>query len=147
MLKDKHDQCETEQSGAAPPNANVIKVRVEKRSENGKEYECDILPDDHQSGPYVSNNVITLPNKGGPFRIKYRLVNLDWNTADPFWSKKSGCPNGKGNDEEQIFLQPPNGREMAILDLNEGDKCQIHYRMNFQGGYFCDPIVDNGGNN
>ena len=129
------------------PNAGLIKVAVKKKpgSPGTGEIQCTIKPESG-SNPYVADNVINLPENGGAFRIQFRLEGLDWNHNEPFYSSQAGCPDHKTNDDTQIFLQAPNGKFLTILNLNGGAACQIHYRMNFTGGIWCDPILNNGGN-
>jgi hypothetical protein len=125
-----------------------IKIKVKKKGVvSGKEIECDILPDDPGSNGYVTGNKIKLPKDDGPFRIQFKLDGLEWDEDNPFNTSRNGCPpaGGKTNDDAQIFLQPATQNSLTILNLNDGDECQIHYRMNFADGTYCDPIMDNGG--
>jgi hypothetical protein len=133
------------QTLAGKDNASPIKVHVHKVSQTGQKVECQILPDAGYEH-YVSNNEINLTENGGPFRIEFRLEDpLEWDGADPMNTSQAGCPGKHTNDDQQIFLQSPNGKFLTILNLNGGDPCTIHYRMNFLDGSYCDPIMNNGG--
>lgn len=125
----------------------MIKALVREVDRTGDEIICEILPDGGSSATYVRNNLITLPAGEGPFRIRFRLEGLAWDPDHPIATAKGKCPAGKkANENEQIFFQLPNDRDLTIINLNAGDACQVHYRMNFDDGTYCDPIMDNGGN-
>jgi hypothetical protein len=146
MTEDMRRPGHSEHQGLAnKDNATAVKVHVRKTGENGHQIQCEILPDPGSEG-YVSNNEINLTPNGGPFRIQFRLEDpLDWDTAEPINTSQAGCPGKHTNDDQQIFLQSPNGKFLTILNLNGGDPCTIHYRMNFADGTYCDPIMNNGG--
>lgn len=153
MDDDRHTPALSEQglkhsAAVGKPTAKLIKVKVTKTGGSGNNVDCTIEPDDPGSGPYVSGNKIGLPNNNGPFRIQFRLTNVDWDPNNPFTTRVNNCPSpgAKTNYDEQIFLQSPNGKSLTILNLNGLDPCEIHYRMNFSDGTSCDPIMDNGGN-
>jgi len=126
-----------------------IKVLVTPNGgSNGKQIDCDLAPGDNASRPYVTKDKVTLTKDEGPFRIEFELDGLYWDEDNPFnTSRAAGCPPGnkKTNDNEQIFLQPANGRSLVVLNLNDGDACRIQFRMNFADGTYCDPILENGG--
>jgi hypothetical protein len=147
-MGNEQSQGTAQQPGAAtaPGGPKTIAVVVKEVSRSGHNVTCSIQPDNGASAPYVSNDTITLPEREGPFRIRFRLDGLDWDSAEPMATRRGGCPQGKkGNDNEQIFLQPPVKREMTIVNLNAGEPCTIHYRMNFTNDDYCDPIMINRG--
>ena len=130
------------------PNATVIDVLVAKTGTGShpNEITCSITGKPG-SEHYVTGNKISLPSFAGPFEIKFQLAgDLDWQDHDAFNTQKGNCPPRGTHCKDQIWLQPPNGKELSILNLNGGQKCKVHYRMNFADGTYCDPIMDNGGN-
>jgi hypothetical protein len=115
---------------------------------HGHEIECELEPGDNASRPYVTKDTIRLTKDEGPFRVQFLLDDLEWDEDNPFnTTRAAGCPpaGAKTNDDEQIFLQPANGKSLTVLNLNDGDACKIRFRMNFADGTYCDPIMDNGG--
>ena len=144
----KADEGRSRHFARGGPNAGVIEVLVTKTGDGQKPNEilCSITPK-RGSEHYVNNNTITLPGYGGPFEVIFDLVEpLEWQESDPFDSQKGTCPPRGGSCTDQIWLQPPNGSSLSVLNLNGGSPCEVHYRMNFADGTWCDPIMDNGGN-
>ena len=130
------------------PNAGLIEVWVEMLGPGPgtNEVLCSITPKPG-SVHHVSKNKISLPSYGGPFQIKFELKSpLDWETSDPFDTQEGTCPERGSHCNDQIWMQSPNGKTLSILNLNGGSRSEIHYRMNFANGTWCDPIMDNGGN-
>jgi len=127
---------------------NSVKIRVEPDGgPKGKDQKCHIKDDGgtHPSAK-VKDNKITLDAKAGPFIIEFKLTgNLDWAEKNPFLVKKGECPGEGEFEREQIWIQPPDGKKLTVLDLNSGKGCELHYRMNFADGTSCDPIIENGG--
>lgn len=148
MFDEAEEKGRSRQINPGDPNAGLIKVWVEKTGAGPEPNEilCSITPKPG-SEHYVSHDKIELPSYGGPFAIEFELrPPLDWQAADPFDTHKGSCPPRGDNCNDQIWQQSPSGKNLTILNLNGGSKCEIHYRMNFSDGSWCDPIIDNGGN-
>lgn len=113
------------------------------------EVPCDIK-DAGSSGGRVEGNKIKLDDGEGPFCIQFVLDNdLEWATnGDPIWIQKDACPQDACSVPDQIWVDktPKNGI-LTIMNMNVGDRCELHYRLNFTDGRFCDPIIENGGGN
>ena len=112
------------------------------------EVPCDVTAIGNPGGGSVQNNKIKLDPTEGPFCIQFDLDNrLDWD-ADPIWIKKNNCPNNASSEPDQIWVDntPDNG-VLTIMNMNVGGPCELHYRLNFTGGRYCDPIMENGGGN
>lgn len=138
----------TKEIAPGSSNATNIEVWVKKTGDGKKPNEiiCSITPK-AGSEHYVSNDTITLPSFTGPFQITFDVVEpLEWQDHDPFNTEKGNCPARGGTCKDQIWLQPADGSELSVLNLNSGQKCKVHYRMNFADGTWCDPVMDNGGN-
>lgn len=118
--------------GAVPPTGEVL---------------CDIDPISVGGGK-VQNNKISLDAREGPFCIQFKLDNsLDW-SSDPIWVQLDDCPDTSCSEPDQIWVEKtPKNKILTILNMNVGNPCELHYRLNFTGGRFCDPIMDNGGGN
>ena len=97
----------------------------------------------------VKQQIIELDATKGPFRIKFKLKDwLEWREGDPFWIIKDSCPTNEDVDHQQIWLdKKPTGKTITIVDMNVDAACALHYRLNFEGNVFCDPIIENGGGN
>lgn len=148
MLDDPKTKGRSREINQGDPNAGLIQVWVTKTGTGPQqnEIQCSVTPKPG-SEHYVNGNRIGLPSYGGPFAVEFELKSpLDWQATDPFDTQKGTCPQRGTNCNDQIWLQPPNGRKLTILNLNGGSRCEVHYRMNFADGSWCDPIMDNGGN-
>ena len=120
-------------TGAIPPTGDVP---------------CNITAIGAPGGGSVQNNKIKLDATEGPFCIQFELDKaLDWDT-DPIWIKKNKCPKSAGGEPDQIWVDPtPEDGVLTIMNMNVGNACELHYRLNFTAGRFCDPIMENGGGN
>lgn len=149
MLDDpKSNEGQSRQINPGDSNASLIEVWVTKESAGSKPNEiiCSITPKPG-SEHYVADDEINLPSYGGPFQVTFELKPpLNWQASDPFDTQKGTCPARGGNCSDQIWQQPPNGKTLSILNLNGGSRCDVHYRMNFDDGTWCDPVMNNGGN-
>lgn len=113
------------------------------------EIECDLRPlGNANHGRLKSNGDIELDQGHGPFCIQLTLKGLEWQDKDPLWVRQGQCPDSAQVASQQIWLdRKPNGKTMILLNMNVGEACDLHYRMNFKGDYYCDPIMKNGGGN
>lgn len=100
-----------------------------------------------QHGRLVGQD-IELDSQQGPFVIKFELDNsLDWDANDPFWIRQGSCPGSKQIDNKQIWAGDAKGKSVTIMDMNVDAPCTLKYRMNFDDGTYCDPVIENGGGN
>lgn len=136
--------------GSSGVRFHTIKVKVTPRGAIPPtgEVACDIDPNGPVGGGKVQNNKISLDAGEGPFCIQFKLDNsLDWD-ADPIWVQLNTCPTGQCSEPDQVWVdKTPENRVLTIMNMNVGGACELHYRLNFTGGRFCDPIMDNGGGN
>jgi hypothetical protein len=109
--------------------------------------DCTLQAKGSINGGKVSNNQIELDQSAGPFCIRLKLKDwLEWRQDDPLWVAKDDCPHSAQVDHQQIWLNKnPHDNTIEFLDMNVGDRCTLHFRMNFAGNVHCDPIIDNGG--
>lgn len=116
-------------------NATPIKCELKELRTSGK-------------GGLQSDKIVLDPGEG-PFCIELKLDgSLDWDQAEPLWIQEGACPGSNQIASQQIWLdRKPNGKTITLLNMNVGNPCELHYRMNFSEGYYCDPIMQNGGGN
>jgi len=109
--------------------------------------ECTLQQKGSSNGGKLEGNRIVLQQFAGPFCIRLKLKGwLQWRANDPLWVAKDNCPKIAGVDHDQIWLDKnPKNDTIVLLDMNFGDACTLHYRMNFEGNVHCDPIMENGG--
>ena len=141
-----------EETLASTVKFHAIKVKV--RPANGipptGEVACDITVVGNSSGGKVENNKITLDRGEGPFCLQFDLDHsLEWATdVDPIWLQKDSCPDNACSVPDQIWVdKTPRKGVLTIMDMNVGDGCELHYRLNFTEGRYCDPVIENGGGN
>jgi hypothetical protein len=131
-------------AGPIPITVNVTPVE-----RDGNVVMCDIT-EVPPTGGYVIGGVIFLPDgPGDSFQINFDLQPgngvVGWDTQNPFWSRNGGCPRGKGNSP-QLNPGAPVGNRLTVnaARLPGPGKNVEHYRLNFNGGRYCDPIIING---
>jgi hypothetical protein len=109
--------------------------------------DCILSQQGSSKGARLHGDRIVLDEFAGPFCIRLKLKGwLKWRDGDPLWITRDNCPSRAAVDHEQIWLDKnPKNDTIVLLDMNVGDACTLHYRMNFQGNVHCDPIMDNGG--
>jgi len=109
--------------------------------------DCILTQQGSSKGAKLQGDRIVLDEFGGPFCIRLKLKGwLKWRAGDPLWITRDNCPSSPAVDHEQIWLDKnPKNDTIVLLDMNVGDACTLHYRMNFEGHVHCDPIMDNGG--
>ena len=130
---------------------HALKVRVTPVGEipDTGPVECDITSPGGGNGWKVEDNEIHLEKAEGPFCIQFDLDNdLDWDVDDPIWIQEDICPEGACPRPDQIWIfKNPRRELLTIMDMNVGDGCRFKYRLNFTDGRYCDPVIENGGNN
>ena len=109
--------------------------------------ECTLQQKGSSNGGKLDGDRIVLDQYAGPFCVRLKLKGwLNWRAGDPLWVAKDNCPTSAQVDHEQIWLyKNPKNDTIVLLDMNVGDACTLHYRMNFEGNVHCDPIMSNGG--
>ncbi len=143
------------ENGDATLTSNVkfhaMKVRVTPTGPAlpSGEIPCDITYPGHGNGGTVKDNRIILKKGEGPFCLQFDLQGLDWATdEDPIWVQEGTCPTGACSPPEQVWVwKEHKDRVATMMDMNVGDQCELHYRLNFANGQFCDPVIENGGGN
>ena len=130
---------------------HTIKVNVTPRGSipPAGEVPCDITLQGG-SGGKVDRNKIELDAGEGPFCIQFDLDrSLQWDTTgEPIWIWRDECPKWECHDRSQIWVdKPPKNGVLTIMNMNVGAPCELHYRLNFAGDRYCDPIIENGGGN
>jgi len=129
---------------------HAIKVKVtpkEPVSPSG-EVPCDVSAPGGGNGWKVEHNKIELDPTEGPFCIQFDLdKSLDW-ASDPIWIQKDSCPMSSCSEPDQVWVdKTPEKGVLTIMNMNVGNRCQLHYRLNFTGDRYFDPIIENGGGN
>jgi hypothetical protein len=111
--------------------------------------DCQLLEISTSGKGHLKSGKIELEQGEGPFCIQLKLAGaLDWDTRDPLWIEEGQCPGSSKVASQQIWVdRTANKKAVTLLNMNVGSPCELHYRMNFSDGYFCDPIMSNGGGN
>jgi hypothetical protein len=94
--------------------------------------------------------VVSLPAKGGPYLIHFTIQgpNSVKFAADPIAVQAGSKPTGAGLDPQIAAVLPSaDGRELFVLDKNDGNGTHLYYKLSFTGHGTLDPIIDNGGGN
>jgi hypothetical protein len=114
------------------------------------EVACNLTVLGNTGGGKVTGNNIELDHAKGPFALQFDLDrSLDWATSgDLIWLLEGSCPMDVCPVPNQIWIDnTPRNRVLTIMDMNTGPKCELHYRLNFTDGRYCDPVIENGGGN
>ena len=125
-----------------------IDITVTPTGGAGPNVECDI------TGPadYVTDHAIFLPLNSGDFEIYFTLdpgpQSLSWN-ANPFAAHVGKCPKGPtpppNQPQGQFTPDAPNGSVLRVQATGQSKRSVAFYKLNFNGGNSCDPIIINGG--
>jgi len=145
-----HDIEENTVASSVKFHAIKVKVTPSGPALPTGEIPCDIRAVGNPSGGKVNNNRIELDRGEGPFCLQFDLDHsLNWTSeGDPIWVRQNECPMNASYVPDQIWIDktPKNG-VLTIMDMNVGDHCTLHYRLNFANGQFCDPVIENSGGN
>jgi hypothetical protein len=94
--------------------------------------------------------VVSLPAKSGPYLVHFTIQgsnNIKFATA-PIAVQAGSKPTGPGVDPQiAAYLPSKDGKELFVLDKNDGNGVQLFYQLSFNGHASLDPIIDNGGGN
>jgi hypothetical protein len=135
-------------SGSSSLETIVIEVSPNGPPDGNGERQCTLTQ--RSAGPHgrLNGQDVELDPTYGPFLIKFELDNsLDWDSNNPFWIRRGSCPGSKYVDHKQIWSGGAKGKVVTIMDMNVDAPCTLRYRMNFDDGTYCDPIIENGGGN
>ena len=119
-----------------------IAVTVTPIAQHGNNVDWNI------AGPpaYVTDNAIFLPAGVGEFDITFTLPTataLTWR-ASPFANGAGRCPVPGGGPSGQFSVTNVTAKTMTVHSTDPGRRGVAHYRLNFNGGATCDPIIING---
>ena len=123
-----------------------IDITVTPTGGAGPNVECDI------TGPpdYVTDHAIFLPLDSGDFEIYFTLdsKSLSWNT-NAFGAHVGKCPKGPtpppNQPQGQFTPDAPNGSVLRVQATGQSKRSVAFYKLNFNGGNSCDPIIMNAG--
>ena len=123
-----------------------IDITVTPTGGAGPNVECDI------TGPpdSVTDHAIFLPLDSGDFEIYFTLdsKSLSWNT-NAFGAHVGKCPKGPtpppNQPQGQFTPDAPNGSVLRVQATGQSKRSVAFYKLNFNGGNSCDPIIINGG--
>lgn len=145
-----HGNGEPEVASTVKFHAIKVKVTPTGPSLPTGEIPCEIRAVGNTSGGKVEDNKIKLDREEGPFCLQFDLDHsLEWAAdGDLIWIMEDECPTSASYVPEQIWIDktPKNG-VLTIMDMNVDDRCELHYRLNFADGHFCDPVIENSGGN
>jgi len=130
-----------------------INVDVTPMLRNGNSIFCEIDPTPGTPRRFVKGGFIKLP-RGGQYEIIFHLMAgdvgpLQFDTEDPFCSDSSTCPalgaqNGQYSNPRVTSSNPLGVDDTLSVDAAPAPpKNAVHYRLNFNGGAYCDPIIIN----
>jgi len=114
-------------------------IEVEPVSVNGKAVECKITGDD------VADDAIFLGLNQG-YDLTFKLVNagsLVFHQAKPFCNQKGKCPPELpgGSAHNPYSVTPISPTSIAVHCSPVNLRQVAHYRLNFDDGSSCDPII------
>lgn len=127
---------------ANPRNSTTSVTVTANQVLNGTDVECDF------SGPGIHDNAIFVDDAAST-TLAFTLVdntgqNLQFDTSNPFNNQSGHCPKNAGNPKKPCGLEnppAPTGSSFTMkIDPTNG-RAVSYYRLNFQGGLSCDPII------
>jgi hypothetical protein len=117
-----------------------VTVTVTPQATNGTEVVCNF------SGSAVTDDAIFL-NKNEPYDLTFNLVNgpggsYAFSTSTPFCNQSNHCPAPNAPIKSPYSLnQNPTANSISVHVDPVPSRAVTHYRLNFNGGYSCDPII------
>lgn len=139
--------------GGKDVTSNVtIDVDVTPVTAGGQIVLCDLAATPGGSGgTYVTDGVLFLSD-GNTYQLNFHLKSgplgqFTWDN-DPFWAKKSKCPDKSGMPNGQFPSAPTvAGLVMSVGANGVPGKSAIHFRLNLKDpanqSVYCDPIIVN----
>jgi hypothetical protein len=116
-------------------------VTVKPLSVNGNDVECDIL------GPDVTDDAIFL-QQNQDYDITIKLVpgpagSYKFHQTKPFCNRNAKCPPALpgGNALPPFSAQRVSDTELLISAAKVNGRAVAHYRLNFDNGQTCDPVI------
>jgi hypothetical protein len=99
------------------------------------------------TAPYVqSNGNITGLQQGQSYDITFTLAGANgvnsWRSNNPFANQVGSCPTpGQGASSPFSVNSNPSATSMTIHMDSQSSSSTTQYRLNFNGSYYCDPII------
>jgi len=109
---------------------------------------CEIDPSHGTPGRFVKGGFIKLP-AGGQYEVIFHLQEgdvpgLEFDTSDPFCSDSNTCPALGAHDGQYSNPRVTAPTTLSVDATPAHPRNVVHYRLNFDGGAYCDPIIING---
>lgn len=123
---------------STPVNVTVTPIGV-----TGHEVDCEL------DGPaeYMIDNALCLPNTAD-YEITFQLVPAHGVTAfasrRPFCNQRNRCPPPTGGNAAPPYRLIDNNGAAITVHLEPVRKGLSHFRLKFNDGLSCDPIIING---
>jgi hypothetical protein len=121
-------------------NLMTMTVTVTPQATNGTEVDCNF------SGTGVEDDTIWLDLNQG-YDITFNLVNgpggsYSFDTSTPFCNQSNRCPSANAPIKKPYSLKPnPTANSITVHVDEFKSRAITHYRLNFAGGFSCDPII------
>ena len=128
---------------------NIIVTVTPGNPRPDKEVPCQLVIAPPQ---YGVDNALWLDDPTQAYKVTFNLVGgvaRPWSQHGaggnpPFCNTTGQCPNAAAGPQNG-FIVTPGGPNTITVDIPPqgaaGYKAVQHYRMNFDGGYTCDPII------
>lgn len=125
----------------------TITIDVTFVTGNGPNVVCDITGDP----TYVTNNAIFLPLASDTdyilnFTFHPGTSGLSWNSS-AFGADVGQCPHRPppppGTQQGQFIAGAPIGNVLQVIAAGQPCRSVAHYKLNFNAGNSCDPIIIN----
>jgi len=121
--------------------ARGVTVTVTPQVTNGTDVECDF------AGTDVTDDAIFL-DLDQAYDITFKLVGgpggtYSFHSSKPFCNQAKHCPPElPGGSAHAPYSVTPNGNDEIIVHVDRVPaRAVAHYRLNFDGGCSCDPII------
>lgn len=123
------------------PMATQINVTVTPGNPNGNAVPCQL----HVAPPqYLVDGAIWL-DPAQDYNIMFNIVAGNprtWDVAgQPFCNMKGQCPAAAGGTQNGFNVTAKGPNAITVYVPAQGSRAVQHYRMNFDNGYSCDPII------
>lgn len=118
----------------------TINLKVTPGAKIGQnELECDITG--HKD--YVVDDAVMLPHDKD-FKLVFELdqnAQVKWDRNNPFGAKTGKCPPTNAQAHSHIKKTSVNDRTLEVEARAPNKRSVVHYRLNFDDGSTCDPII------
>jgi hypothetical protein len=118
----------------------TVTVTVTPQSTNGTDVVCNF------SGGAVTDDAIFL-DLNQPYDLTFNLANgpggsYAFATNTPFCNQANRCPGPNAPIKKPFSLSgSPSANSITVHVDPVPSRAVTHYRLNFNGGYSCDPII------